>query len=205
MEDLCGAGLVVAVSGKPGSGKTTLAKGLARDLNLRYVSMGEIFRSIARSRMVSLEELSRLAEEDPSIDHLIDSTALEEARRGCVVVDGHISAWILRDAAHVKILTYAPLQVRAERLARRDGKTIEEAVREIRVREESEARRYRRYYNIDVDDLGVFDVIINTSSLSVEEMRAVASEVVRTLALMKLRKFKAGSQAAEGGRGARAA
>ncbi len=195
MGELCEAGLVVAVSGKPGSGKTTLARGLARDLNLRYVSMGEIFRSIARSRMMSLEELSRVAEEDSSIDYLIDSTALEEARRGCVVVDGHISAWILKDVAHVKVLTYAPLLVRAERLARRDGKTVEEALREIKVREDSEARRYRKYYNIDVDELEVFDVIINTSSLGVEEMCAVASEIVRTLAPLKLRKFKSGREA----------
>ena len=193
MGGLCEAGLVVAVSGKPGSGKTTLARSLARDLGLRYVSMGEIFRSLARSRAMSLEELSRAAEEDPSIDHLIDGRALEEARSGCVVIDGHISAWILRDVAHVKILTYAPLSVRAERLARRDGKTVEEALREIRVREESEASRYRRYYSIDVNDIDVFDIIINTSSLGVEEMCALASEAVRTLAPMKL-KFKRGGR-----------
>ncbi|MEM4018475.1 MAG: AAA family ATPase, partial [Sulfolobales archaeon] len=99
MVDFCEAGLVVAISGKPGSGKTTLAKNIARELNLRYVSMGQIFRDIATKRMISLEELSRIAEEDPSIDYLIDSTAIEEAKKGCVVLDGHLTGWILKDIA----------------------------------------------------------------------------------------------------------
>ena len=188
MRDLCEAGLVVAVSGKPGSGKTSLARRLARELNLRYVSVGQIFRDIARSMNVSLEELSRLAEEDPSIDRLIDTTAIEEAKRGCVVLDGHITAWILGGMAHVRILTYAPLRVRAERVAGRDGKSLEEALREVRVREESEARRYRRYYGIDVESIDVFDVIINTSSLGEEEVAAVAVEVVKALAMAKFKK-----------------
>ncbi|MCS7099275.1 MAG: AAA family ATPase [Sulfolobales archaeon] len=186
--DLCGLGFVIAVSGKPGSGKTTVARGLARELGLRYVSMGQIFREIALKRGVSIEELSVAAEEDPSVDYLIDSTAVKEAREGCVVVDGHIAAWILKDLAHVKILTYAPLPVRAERIARRDGKPVEEALREIRVREESEARRYRKYYDIDVDSLEAFDAIINTSLLSEEETVRVAVEVVRALAQAKFKK-----------------
>ncbi|MEM4906212.1 MAG: (d)CMP kinase, partial [Sulfolobales archaeon] len=39
--------LVIAVSGRPGSGKTTLAKSLADSLGLRYVSSGGIFRRMA--------------------------------------------------------------------------------------------------------------------------------------------------------------
>ncbi|MCX8184610.1 MAG: AAA family ATPase [Sulfolobales archaeon] len=190
MRDLCGVGLVVAVSGKPGSGKTTLARSLARELGLRYVSMGQIFRNIALERGVSIEELSRVAERDSSIDYLIDSTAVEEAKKGCVVVDGHIAAWILRDLAHIKILTYAPLPVRAERLAKRDGKTLEDALREIRTREESEARRYRKYYNIDVNSLEVFDAVINTSLLSEEEVVRVTTEIVKAIAQTKFKKEK---------------
>lgn len=190
MENFCELGLVVAVSGKPGSGKTSLARRLAETLNLRYVSMGQIFRDLARSRNLSLEEFSRVAEEDPSIDRLIDAAAIEEAKKGCVVLDGHITAWIAKDLAHVKILTYAPLEVRADRVARRDRKSFEESLHEIKVREESEKIRYMRYYSIDVDKLDVFDVIINTSLLGEEEVARVATEIVKILAQAKLKKFK---------------
>jgi len=190
LENFCELGLVVAVSGKPGSGKTSLARRLAETLNLRYVSMGQIFRDLARSRNLSLEEFSRVAEEDPSIDRLIDAAAIEEAKKGCVVLDGHITAWIVKDLAHVKILTYAPLEVRADRVARRDRKSFEESLHEIKVREESEKIRYMRYYSIDVDKLDVFDVIINTSLLGEEEVARVATEIVKILAQAKLKKFK---------------
>jgi len=187
LSDFCEKGAVIAVSGKPGSGKSTLARNLAGRLGLRYVSVGQIFRSIASSMGVSLEELSRIAESDDSIDRMIDSTAIEEAKRGCVVLDGHLSAWILKDLAHVKIMTYAPLSVRAMRIAMRDGKKLEEALREIEVRESSEARRYMRYYGIDIGDISVFDLIINTSNLSEEETAQIALEAVKVLLEKRLR------------------
>jgi cytidylate kinase len=187
LSNFCEEGVVIAVSGKPGSGKSTLARNLAEKLGLRYVSVGQIFRRIASSIGVSLEELSRIAEKDDSIDRMIDSTAVEEARRGCVVLDGHLSAWILKDLAHVKIMTYAPLSVRAMRIARRDGKNIEEALHEIEIREDSETRRYLRYYGININDISVFDLIVNTSNLSEEETTQVVLEAVKVLLERRLR------------------
>jgi len=46
--------------------------------------------------------------------------------------------------------------VRAERIASREKKLVEDALRESRVREECEARRYEKYYNIDMSDFSVY-------------------------------------------------
>ncbi|MEM1917971.1 MAG: cytidylate kinase family protein, partial [Sulfolobales archaeon] len=89
---------------------------------------------------------------------------------------------------HIKILTYAPLHVRVERLAKRDGKSVEEALHEIKVRENSEVKRYKKYYEIDVNNLDVFDIILNTSLLSEEEATRVATEVIKVLAPLKFKK-----------------
>ncbi len=174
VSEACRLGLVVAVSGLPGSGKTTLAKALAEVLGLRYVSLGMIFRSIAKERGLTLEELSRIAERDRSIDELIDSRAKDEARKGCVVVDGHISVWVLKDLAHLKILVTAPHDVRVKRVASRDGRSLEEAEREVSTREESERRRFREYYGIDVSNYEVADLVINTARFGVDEMIEIA-------------------------------
>lgn len=162
--------VTVAISGQPGSGKTTYARMVAERLGLRYVSMGGLFRAMARERGLGLVEFHRLAEEDPSFDLLVDERAFEEARRGGVVVDGHLAGWLLRDVADVKVFFTAPLEVRARRVAERDGVSYEEALRQVVEREESNRRRYMEIYGIDVADLSVFDLVINTAKWSREEV-----------------------------------
>ncbi len=189
VSEACRLGLVVAVSGLPGSGKTTLAKALAEILGLRYVSLGMIFRSIAKERGLTLEELSRIAEKNRNIDELIDGRARDEARKGCVVVDGHISVWVLKDLAHLKILVTAPHDVRVKRVASRDGTSLKDAEREVSTREESERRRFREYYGIDVSNYEVADLIINTARFGVDEMIEIARKAAE-LIVKELRKTR---------------
>ncbi|RLE78195.1 MAG: cytidylate kinase [Thermoprotei archaeon] len=165
--------LTVAISGQPASGKTTYAKFIAHKYNLRYVSSGQLFREYAREKGLSLLELHKLAEKDPSIDREIDRRALEEAKKGGVVIEGHLAAWIVKDFADVRIFFKAPLQVRSRRLAERDRKTLEEAAREILFRERSNKERAKKYYSIDLDDWSIFDLIIDTSFLNIEDIKTV--------------------------------
>ncbi|MHC1629300.1 MAG: (d)CMP kinase, partial [Candidatus Nezhaarchaeales archaeon] len=169
--------LVIAISGKPGAGKTTYAKEIASFFNLRYVSSGMLFRQLAEGRGISLLELHKIAEKDFEIDKAIDKRAVEEARKGDVVVDGHLAGWVLRDIADLKIFFTAPLEVRATRVATRDGVPYDEALRELKAREESNKFRARAIYGFDLDDLSIFDVIFNTDKLSKE----VISETLKTL------------------------
>jgi len=171
--------ITIAISGKPGTGKTTYAKHLAQVFGLRYVSSGELFRRIAQQRGLDVVELHKLAELDPSIDRDVDSMAIEEAKRGGVVVEGHLAVWLLRDVADVKIVLTAPLEVRVRRVAGREGKTFEEALQEIRVREESNKARALKYYGVDIDDLSVADIVVNTAALDVEGVKRVLETFVR--------------------------
>ncbi len=163
-------GPVIAVSGPPGSGKTTYARRLASDLGFNYHSAGSIFREIARRRGLTLEELSRIAEKDPSIDLEIDRRTLEIARQGNVVIEGHLVAWVLAHVADVLVYVKAPLEVRVMRVASRDGVDVSVAVEDVLVREESQALRFSRYYGFDVRDLSIFDLVVDTSTLSVDEV-----------------------------------
>lgn len=177
-------GPVIVVSGAPGSGKSTIAKRLAGELGLRYLSTGSIFRETARRMGVTLVELSRMAEQDPRLDVMIDRRTVEEASRGNVVIDSHLAAWIIHDIADYLVYTKAPLMVRARRVAERDGTTLREAVEEIVAREYSQWRRFRRYYGIDTRDLSIFNIIIDTYTYDREEAYRLALEGLR-LALGK--------------------
>ncbi len=166
-------GISIALSGTPGSGKTTYARFIARRYGLRYVSNGMLFREMARERGVSLLEFHRLAEEDESIDLEVDRRAMEAAREGCVVVEGHLAAWVLRDVVDVVILIDAPVEVRARRVAERDGKSVEEALAEIREREESNAKRAKRYYGVDIKDYRIADLYVRSYPLGVRQVECV--------------------------------
>jgi cytidylate kinase len=169
--------LVIAIGGLHGTGKSTQARRLAASLGLRYVSAGHLFRKLAEEAGVSLEEFSKMADEDPEIDKLIDELTKEEARKGGVVIDGALSAW-MAEKADIKILLTSPLEARVERIAARDRITIEEARRRTLEREEMERSRFKRYYGIDILDTSVYDIVINTELFDVKSTARILKNIV---------------------------
>ena len=177
-------GPVIVVSGPPGSGKSTYARRLAKDLGLRYFTTGEIFRGLARELGVDLVEMGRIAESDPKVDLEIDRRTLEEASRGGVVIDSHLAGWVLVDIADFSVYVKAPLNVRVRRIAEREGRSFYEVLRETLSREHSQWIRFKGYYGFEVTDLNHFDLVINTESLSIEE----AYEIIKRMAILILRR-----------------
>jgi len=175
-------GPTIAVSGPPGSGKTTYARRLARDLGLEYYSAGMIFRELAREKGISLEELNRIAAEDPSIDMEIDARTLKIGCKGSVVVEGHLVAWVLGSVADVRIYVTAPLEVRVRRIASREKRSLEEVYRETVFREYLQWRRFLDYYGIDANSLHIFNLVIDTGYLGIEDAYSIIrSYVARSL------------------------
>ena len=154
---------IIAVSGPHGSGKSTAAHKVAELLGYEYVSAGKLFREMASKEGLNLEEFSKKAEEKEEIDRYIDDKTLEIAKKtDNVVIDAQLGGWILKDIADLIVYVTAPFETRIERIAKRDNKPIEEIRIETLTREESEKKRYKKLYNIDVSDLSIYDIIINS-------------------------------------------
>ena len=154
---------IIAVSGPHGSGKSTAAKTVSELLNYTYISAGQLFREMAKENGMTLEEFSKRAESNEEIDRYIDNRTLELAKaENGIIVDAQLGGWILRKVADLIIYITAPLKTRIQRIAERENRAIEEIKKETLMREESERHRYQKLYNIDVSDLSIYDVIINT-------------------------------------------
>lgn len=159
--------MLITVSGPGGSGKSTLAADLADRLGYDHVSGGDIFRDIAAERDLSPLELNKLAEEDDSIDRDLDRRQRElAAEREDLVLESRLAGWMAGDHADFRIWLDAPLDIRAERIADREDKPVRTAREETVERADSEALRYREYYGVDIDDLDIYDLALNTARFS---------------------------------------
>jgi cytidylate kinase len=156
-------GVVITISGPHGTGKSTYAKYIASKLGLRYVSAGLLFRQIASERGLSLKELSEICEKDMEIDKMIDERSKNMMMEGNVLVDAQLSGHLAKDIDSFKIYLMAPFQERVERIAKRDGKNEEEVRNETLMRELSEKKRFKQFYNIDLDDISIYDLVLNTA------------------------------------------
>src|SRR2546428_12228142 len=156
--------MILVIGGPPGSGKTTVAERWAAARSYVLVSAGTKFRAMAKERGMSLEAFGRAAEKDPMLDRALDAAILAEIRKydaagANVVVDGRIQAHLLSKerVPCIKVLIDAPLDLRAERISRREKKSVEEARRGSVAREKTGRIPYPPIFRDDVCATGVFD------------------------------------------------
>ena len=158
----------ITISGPPGSGKTTACNRLSEILGLKAVVFGKILRELAAEKHLSLLEFGQLAEKDPSIDEAIDAKILEIARENeNIILESRLSAYMLsrNSIPAFKIYLGASPEVRMSRIGVREGQSLEDAKKETIERQASEAKRYMMYYNIDINDMSVYDLVVNTDEL----------------------------------------
>ncbi len=175
--------VLVAVAGAPGTGTTTLCRLLSMRLGVPHVYAGRLFRDLAKERGMTLAELGAFAEEHEEVDRELDQRMIDRAREGRVVIEGRMAAWHVREAGAdgLKVLLEAPEQVRADRVALREGATDVAAVlHENREREASEAKRYREYYGFDPNDPRHYDLVVDTSDKAPEAILAVVLASIPT-------------------------
>ncbi len=163
---------IVTVGGLPGAGKTTVAKKVSEALGLKHVNIGEIFRGLAESRAMTLEEFGEFAQRNPDIDRSIDAKALEVAKGGKVLLEGRLTGPMLKrnGVEAFQVWLDAPLKVRAERIASRDGLSFASAVAATQAREKSEWDRYFEIYGIDLRDTDGYDLVVDTSDKAPDEI-----------------------------------
>ncbi|MFC7234100.1 (d)CMP kinase [Halosegnis marinus] len=158
--------MLITISGPAGSGKSTAAAALADRLGYDHTSGGDIFRDLAAEKGLTPLELNKLAEEDDAIDRDLDRRLRALAAEADeLVLESRLAGWMAGEHADFRIWLDAPLEVRADRIADRENKDVDLARTETEARATSEAKRYDEYYGIDIHDLAIYDLVLNTARL----------------------------------------
>ena len=173
--------MIITIGGLAGTGTTTLAEVLSEKLDIPYISAGFIFREMAAERGMTVLEFSEFAEGNDDIDKEIDKRQAEKAKLAeNLIVEGRLSAFFV-DNADLKLWLITPFEVRSKRIAQREDKPVDLAKVEIITREKSEALRYKVIHNIDINNMDIYDLIVNTDSFNPESISEIIIQTLKVI------------------------
>jgi cytidylate kinase len=163
--------LRITIAGDIGSGKTTVAKRIAGIIGVDPLSIGSIQRELARERGVTTLELNQLAETDIGIDRQIDAY-MQGLTHGDLLVEARLGWHFVPETLKVYLYISDFEAVRRILGANRIDEVYDQnsALAKIFTRRASEVERFKRYYGVSIDDLENYDLIIDTTFASIDEV-----------------------------------
>ena len=165
----------ITLSGELGSGKSTVANYLISKMPFKIVSAGLLFRQLAAQHGMSAKEFNEFIENDPKYDHYVDDTMAELGRTDEKIIFDSRMAWHFVPSSF-KIYLYVDVDTATERIFNDVGRVSESysdkatARKEIVERRQSEILRYQNFYHCNLDDYSNYDLIVDTSHASRDEV-----------------------------------
>ncbi len=179
--------MIITISGIAGSGKSTVAKLLAKKLHYKHYSIGDFMREIAKERGLGLLELSRLAEKDRSVDEELDKRQIELGKKeDNFVIDSRLGFHFIPKSKKIFLdvdMAEASKRIFKERREHEQYKDIQDSIEKIKTRIGSEDKRYKGYYDIDYKDKSNYDIIVDTTKTKPEEVVEKIVEAVKQINL----------------------
>ena len=185
--------IVVCISGMAGTGKSTLSKRLAKKYKLGYYSGGDALKELAKDQgynsssrgwWESPQGLSFLEKREKNLefDKAVDDKLLDYAQQGCVLLDSWTMPWLLKTG--FKIWLVASVEKRAERIAKRDKISIDEALRVLKEKEARTKAIYKKLYGFTLgEDFEPFNLVLDTDVLNAEGVFQVLCMVMDNVVL----------------------
>ncbi len=169
--------MIITLAWHHGAGKSTLGARLAAHYGYKRYSTWDFMRGLAMERGISIIELNQAAETDNGvIDAILDDRQKKIwIQEDNFIIDGRLAFHFIPHGIKV-FLSVTPLEA-ARRIfgdASRQGvethETIEQTVVNIETRRESENDRYMKYYGLQIYDMDLYDVVVDTSSRTPDEV-----------------------------------
>ena len=169
-----GKKLRIAISGKSGCGNTTVSTMLARRLGVSLINY--TFRNLAKDTGLTLAEIIERAKTDDSYDRQVDGRQVELAMEDSCVLGSRLAVWMLKEA-DLKVYLKLDDDIRAKRIFNREGGDIEQIKSFTAMRDSEDSRRYKKLYDIDNNDYGFVDLVIDATATPDEIVDKIIGEL----------------------------
>ncbi len=172
---------LITIAGKPGSGKSSTANILAEKLGYTRASTGDFMRRIAIDRGITLDELTKISKDDPSVDRELDNYNKKVAGDENVILDARLGFYFIPESFKVfldinhlvaakRILLNTSKNPLRKSEARYEFTSEESVAKSIDSRLAIERVRYANLYGIaDHTAHENFDLVIDTSAPEYDE------------------------------------
>jgi len=181
----------IIISGPPAVGKTTVAKQLAQEFSLEYLSGGDALKEIAKEQGLQadgddwwdtsegLNFLNQRAK-NYEFDKQVDEKLKKLFSQGGKVITSYTLPWLVDDG--IKIWLDGSHQSSANRMKSRDNLSKEVALEITKKRYDENKALYKKIYNFDFRaDQSIFDKVINTDDLDADQVSEIVKSTVREL------------------------
>lgn len=171
----------IAITGDLGSGKSSVAKIICQKANYDYFSTGSLQRKLAAEKGMNTLELNYLSEKTNEIDDYIDAYLkkidTDKTLKKPYVLDSRLAWHFVKSAFKVYLKVQPEIAAKrvftdTSRSSEPQAADLEESKNSLLERQEVEARRFKKLYNIDYRKPQNYDLVIDSSHLSPEEVAA---------------------------------
>jgi len=173
----------ITLNGSLGSGKSTIGRRLSAIYEAPFISTGMLFREIGKIANLDALQTNLAAENNSEIDFAVDRKIKElNATQKNFIVDSRM-AWHFVESS-VDIFLSVSLDTAISRIMTDNIRTNEtyananSARQSLVERRDSENRRYKRLYGVNIEDPKNYDLIIITDGASVDEVVSVITHFI---------------------------
>ena len=175
--------MLISITGRLGSGKSTVCNIMKERYGFEIFSTGTINREYARRLGITTLELNKRLNEDPSLDHEIDGTVtkLSEERKDDKLIFDSRMAWHFAKNTFKIFLTIEPMEAAKRVILNQRGEEerytdVDDACAKLVERSKVERDRFVDIYGVDYYDHNNFNIVVDTTSRTPEEVVAIIME-----------------------------
>ena len=169
--------MLISITGKLGSGKSTICNLLKDRYGFEIYSTGAFQREVARKMGITTLELNKRLREDPSLDYVIDDAVKQlsiERAKDKLIFDSRM-AWHFAEKSFKIFLTIDPREAARRVMLNQRGSeefyaNEDEACEKLIERSQVEQARFMQIYGVDYYDFNNFDLIVDTTSRTPDEI-----------------------------------